>query len=183
MTLSKLLSELNPKLMEENVASGYFRPLAEAVAYLHREKISHRDLKLSNVLIDKTQKIKLIDFGFAENTGGMLREFCGTLSYMAPELIEKKEYLGAKADIWSLGVILFRLVSGKFPFGSTLYFTLDDEDKDVRTRITEGKATYPSFMSPECRDLLDGCFKTDPERRWSIDQVLGSEWLSIMNLL
>lgn len=170
-TLSKVLSKCQDKKMDEKTAAIFLKELANTVAYLHKEGICHRDLKLSNVIVGHNQKIKLIDFGFAENNPGKLKESCGTLSYMAPELIKKQEYVGKKVDIWALGVILFRLVTGKFPFGK-------DEDMDIKTRICEGRPVYPHFVSAECRDLLDGCFRIDPRSRLSIDDVLDSEWLS-----
>ena len=101
----------------------FFKQIVDAFEYLHQIQISHRDIKLDNILIDeKTRMIKIIDFGFAaftaDNQGKtqLHRIFCGTPSYMAPELVRKHEYDGKKVDMWAIGVLLFTLLAGTFPF-------------------------------------------------------------------
>ncbi len=76
----------------------------------------HRDIKLENILIDNSLKIKLIDFGFSIHSKQKLKIFCGTPSYMAPEIINKIEYCGKMSDVWSLGILLFVMLIGKYPF-------------------------------------------------------------------
>ena len=96
------------------------------MAHIHAQGIVHRDIKLENILIDKDLTIKIADFGLA--TSGdtdRLTEFVGSKGYMAPEITEKREYNGAEADIFSLGVVLFILVIGLAPFKKT---TLDDKN-------------------------------------------------------
>ncbi len=96
----------------------------EAVEYLHSKGICHRDIKLENIIINpKTKKIKLIDFGFAvfynpNNPDYHLKLLCGTPSYMAPELLQKKEYRGPPIDVWTCGIAMYILVSGKLPFNA-----------------------------------------------------------------
>lgn len=99
-------------------------PVLKAVQYLHRKGISHRDIKLTNILVSKDLKVKLIDFGFADNGGKHLRAYCGTPSYMAPEIIQKKDYLGVCVDVWALGVVLYKLLTGEYAFGSRSELTL-----------------------------------------------------------
>jgi serine/threonine protein kinase len=70
----------------------------------HRQNISHRDLKMENVLYTNEKSVKLIDFGFAISSNGPLKTFCGTPTYMAPELVRKTEYFGPSVDKWALGV-------------------------------------------------------------------------------
>ena len=90
--------------------------IAEAVAYLHQNGISHRDIKTDNVIIGKNGEVKVIDFGFA-TTLNKGESHCGTPNYMAPELFEKKNvYNPAKVDAWALGVLLFYLYEGTYPF-------------------------------------------------------------------
>ena len=80
---------------------------------MHKKNVSHRDLKPENIMYDpKTQQVKLIDFGFACVSRDKLRIFCGTPSYMSPEIVSKKEYWGSAADIWASGVLLFVMLTG-----------------------------------------------------------------------
>jgi serine/threonine protein kinase len=90
----------------------------DGMNYLHSLNITHRDIKLENILIDDKLNVKIIDFGFGTCSPKtkLLNFYCGTPSYMPPEIVQKKEYLGPFADIWSIGVLLFTLLCGVFPF-------------------------------------------------------------------
>jgi serine/threonine protein kinase len=86
--------------------------------YCHARNIAHRDIKLENLLLDSKGNIKIIDFGFSTCIPNerKIKMFCGTPSYMAPEIVNKKEYSGPPADVWALGVLLFALLHGCFPY-------------------------------------------------------------------
>ena len=106
------------RCLEENEAKHLFRQTVEGVAYLHSQNIAHRDIKLENILLDEKQSIKLIDFGFSiiSQKDKLLNIYCGTPTYMSPELAMKKNYQGWQADVWALGVLLYVLLCGRFPF-------------------------------------------------------------------
>jgi MAP/microtubule affinity-regulating kinase len=106
-------------VVREITARRIFKQVAEGVAYLHQQNIVHRDIKLDNILVEEsTRMVKLIDFGFSVVVAGgqRLKVFCGTPSYMSPEIVRKNEYDGKPVDVWALGVLLFVLLTGTFPF-------------------------------------------------------------------
>ena len=104
--------------MSEDDARGIYRQLINALQYLHSKCIAHRDIKLENVMLDERRNVKLIDFGFSTCIPNeqKIKMFCGTPSYMAPEIIRKIEFCGPPTDIYASGVLLFAFFCGQFPF-------------------------------------------------------------------
>ena len=101
----------------EDVARYFFNQIVNAVDHMHARDIAHLDLKPENILMDEDLTVKIADFGFATNQNvGFLTEFNGTRPYMAPELIERRTYNGKQADVFSIGVILYFLATGYYPF-------------------------------------------------------------------
>lgn len=117
-SLYSYLKSQPSKKLPENEARRIFKQITEALQYCHKKCITHRDIKLENLLMDENKNIKLIDFGFSTYMPNdqKVKMFCGTPSYMAPEIVLKKEYCGPPADIWALGVLLFALLCGYFPY-------------------------------------------------------------------
>ena len=115
------------KRLDEQEAKRIFKQITEALQYCHKKCITHRDIKLENLLMDEEKNIKLIDFGFSTcmPNDKKTKMFCGTPSYMAPEIVLKKEYCGPPADIWALGVLLFALLCGYFPYKGLIIFFLN----------------------------------------------------------
>lgn len=103
----------------EGKAKMIFSQLVKGVGYLHSKGIVHLDLKLDNILIDLSNVVKIVDFGFSRSLvepDQLLELICGTPYYMGPELLSKKHYLGQPADVWALGVILYVLLQKELPF-------------------------------------------------------------------
>jgi MAP/microtubule affinity-regulating kinase len=115
--LNHLKAKTNRRLDEEE-AKIIFKQVLEGVRYLHNKNIFHRDIKLENLIIDENKIVKIIDFGFAtvNPKSKLLNFFCGTPSYMPPEIVQKKDYLGPPTDVWSCGILLYTILSGSFPF-------------------------------------------------------------------
>ncbi|XP_075245780.1 serine/threonine-protein kinase par-1-like isoform X2 [Convolutriloba macropyga] len=160
--------------MKEKEARAKFRQIVSAVQYCHSKKIIHRDLKAENLLLDHEMNIKIADFGFSNefSAGNKLDTFCGSPPYAAPELFQGKKYDGPEVDVWSLGVILYTLVSGSLPFdGSNL--------KELRERVLRGKYRIPFYMSTDCENLLKRFLVLNPVRRSSLESVMQDRWMNI----
>ncbi|XP_009872797.1 PREDICTED: serine/threonine-protein kinase SIK3, partial [Apaloderma vittatum] len=142
--------------MAEKEARRKFKQIVAAVNFCHCRNIVHRDLKAENLLLDANLNIKIADFGFSNifTPGQLLKTWCGSPPYAAPELFEGKEYDGPKVDIWSLGVVLYVLVCGALPFdGSTL--------QNLRARVLSGKFRIPFFMSTDSLEGLNDSVPVD----------------------
>ncbi|KAG6854001.1 hypothetical protein C0991_011658 [Blastosporella zonata] len=163
--------------LSEDETKLLFGQLCLAVAYLHDNGIVHRDLKLENVLLDERCRVKLGDFGFTREfeKGSFMETFCGTTGYASPEMLQGKKYQGPEVDVWSLGVILYCLLTGTLPF--------DDDDEDVmRQMIIKGDFEDPDWLSIESRNLIKGILQKDVSTRLTIPQILGHSWFTSHNL-
>uniref|UniRef100_A0A8I5TQ85 Serine/threonine-protein kinase SIK3 n=1 Tax=Pongo abelii TaxID=9601 RepID=A0A8I5TQ85_PONAB len=159
--------------MKEKEARSKFRQIVSAVQYCHQKRIVHRDLKAENLLLDADMNIKIADFGFSNEftVGGKLDTFCGSPPYAAPELFQGKKYDGPEVDVWSLGVILYTLVSGSLPFdGQNL--------KELRERVLRGKYRIPFYMSTDCENLLKRFLVLNPIKRGTLEQIMMDRWIN-----
>ncbi|XP_041122938.1 MAP/microtubule affinity-regulating kinase 3 isoform X2 [Polyodon spathula] len=159
--------------MKEKEARSKFRQIVSAVQYCHQKHIVHRDLKAENLLLDADMNIKIADFGFSNEftLGNKLDTFCGSPPYAAPELFQGKKYEGPEVDVWSLGVILYTLVSGSLPFdGQNL--------KELRERVLRGKYRIPFYMSTDCENLLKRFLVLNPIKRGTLEQTMKDRWIN-----
>uniref|UniRef100_A0A452RZ62 non-specific serine/threonine protein kinase n=1 Tax=Ursus americanus TaxID=9643 RepID=A0A452RZ62_URSAM len=127
-----------------------------------------------NLLLDAEANIKIADFGFSNEftLGSKLDTFCGSPPYAAPELFQGKKYDGPEVDIWSLGVILYTLVSGSLPFdGHNL--------KELRERVLRGKYRVPFYMSTDCESILRRFLVLNPAKRCTLEQIMKDKWINI----
>ncbi|CAN8099717.1 unnamed protein product [Discula destructiva] len=151
-----------------------FTQLVGAVAHVHQKHCVHRDLKLENILLDKHENVKLLDFGFAREYEGKtnyLQTFCGTICYSAPEMLKGEKYAGEKVDVWSLGIILYALLCGELPF--------DDDDDDVtRRKILTEEPKYPDHIPPEALSLIKQLLSKRPFPRPGLLDILNHPFLA-----
>jgi len=162
----------------EPVARRYFQQLITAVEFCHSRGVYHRDLKPENLLLDARGDLKVSDFGLSalqQDSGarfrgdGLLHTACGTPAYVAPEVLLKSGYDGAKADIWSCGVILFVLLAGYLPFSDTNLMLL-------YRKITQSNYMCPPWFSVEARKLLARMLDPNPRTRITIAKITANPW-------
>ena len=150
-----------------------FKQIFSAFDYIHKKNIFHRDIKLENILLTKNYEIKIIDFGFGlYNPRNYLQKFfCGTPNYMAPEIIMKKEYECQKADMWSLGILLYKLFCADFPFKGK-------DEKDLYRHIIKGKYKIKEYVPDLIKIIIDKILRPKPYQRINCDQILQSHWFN-----
>jgi serine/threonine protein kinase len=176
-SLHGYLKARSNRRLDEKEAKRVFKQILEGIKYCHSRCITHRDIKLENILLDDNNNIKIIDFGFSTciPNDKKIKIFCGTPSYMAPEIVQKLEYTGPPADIWALGVLLFTILSGCFPYrGAT--------DKELYKKIMRADYRIPSEvinsgLSSEAIELLKKLFMINAEQRPSARTALTDEWV------
>ncbi|KAF9772017.1 hypothetical protein IL306_010333 [Fusarium sp. DS 682] len=153
--------------LSEEVSVFFFRQIISAISYCHSFNICHRDLKPENILITADLQIKIADFGMAalhQTDTHQLATACGSPHYAAPELLKNRQYRGDRADIWSMGVILFAMLSATLPF--------DDPDLRVMmARTKKGQYEMPGFLSPEAEDLIGRMLQVNPDRRITLKDI------------
>lgn len=171
----------------EAKARDVFRQLLEAIQYLHSRGIAHRDLKPENILVSKVHPddrltVKISDFGMARllGEGSMMKTLAGTPQYLAPEILTNSGVKGcgykARVDMWSLGVILYILLSSRAPFkGNTgdgkLFHNIQ------RARYTFGKSF--NHISEDAKDLIRHLLVVNPEDRYSATAALKHPWMQV----
>ncbi|KAG0334665.1 hypothetical protein BG000_008135 [Podila horticola] len=169
----------NRSRFSESEARHVFKQVLSGVKYLHDRGIVHRDLKPENILVsDKASlTIKISDFGLAKMiSNNALNTTCGTASYIAPEILEKKAY-GKQVDIWSLGVVLYICLCGFPPFSDDL------GPPSLRQQVLQGLFSFPSpywdDVSQEAVDFIEDLLQQDPAQRLTVDQALSHPWMAL----
>ncbi|KAM3850294.1 testis-specific serine/threonine-protein kinase 2-like, partial [Diretmus argenteus] len=164
--------------LREDLGRCYFKQLAAAMKYLHNKGIVHRDLKCDNLLLDNVY-LKVSDFGLSRKVkyGAKCHVVvpsttnCGTINYMAPEVIKKIPYDPKAADVWSMGVTLYVMLTGYLPFNPL--------DERLLQRQMEHRIAYPITLSvsPEVKDLILRMLHPVAEERIQLDGILNHPWV------
>lgn len=168
-SLYEYVKSSSSKKIDEGECKLIFKQILTSVHYLHCLSIGHRDIKMENILYTKAGVIKLIDFGFAVQTKDKLRTYCGTPTYMAPELVKKTNYFGADVDKWALGVLLYRMLTGIYPFRAS-------KDRELFKKITAGNYDTKLLSTPESINLIGKLLKINPSERADCKELLSHPW-------
>lgn len=160
--------------LKEDISRKYFQQLIGAVEFCHSRGVYHRDIKPENLLVDENGNLKISDFGLSalgesRKQDGLLHTTCGTPAYVAPEVINKRGYDGAKADIWSCGVVLFVLLAGYLPFNHPNLM-------EMYKKIIRGQFKCPNWVHPEAKKLLSRILDPSPNSRITIDKIMSNSW-------
>ncbi|KAM4862378.1 sperm motility kinase 2B-like [Urocitellus parryii] len=168
-----LFDFIPPGGMREEEARRLFRQIASAVCYCHKMHILHRDLKPKNIVLDARGNIRIVDFGFSImfKPGQKLTEFCGTLDYLAPECVREEVHEGPPVDSWSLGVILYFMLTGHRPFRAASM-------KGLMWKILHPKLKFPWRVSAKAKRLIKKILTVDPRARLSAEEILADPWLN-----
>jgi len=156
--------------IEEGLARKVFLQVLEGLNHLHTKGISHRDIKAENVFICDNFTIKLGDFGFASGRDDLLKTYCGTLTYCSPEVMNRIPYDGKKADMWSCGILLYTMVTGRFPW------TVRNQAA-ICEQVKSGYIGTPSGVSTECIELIHMLTQLSPDNRPTCSEAIRHKWL------
>lgn len=172
----ELFAKIARGRFSEDLSRRYFQQLISAVGYCHSRGVFHRDLKPENLLLDENWDLKVSDFGLSAvkdqiRPDGLLHTLCGTPAYVAPEILAKKGYDGAKVDVWSCGVILFVLNAGYLPFN-------DPNLMVMYRKIYNGEFRCPKWTTPDLRRFISRLLDTNPETRITVDEIVRDPWFS-----
>ena len=168
-----LFHRLDLGRMDENEARDKFSQILLAVRYCHDvQNVIHRDLKPDNVLFDSQYNIKIADFGLSEEftTGELLNTFCGTPEYMAPEVFKGQKFDGPKVDVWSLGIMLYEMLTATIPFPGSDW-------PQIIERVLRGKYYEPEYLSENCKDVIRKMLVLEPSKRATLNEVMEHDWV------
>jgi len=165
----------------ETKAREYFRQIIAGVSYCHSLGICHRDFKPENILLTEDGTVKIADFGFSNAFMSqgveeelLMKTLCGTVNYLPSELLRHEKYSGTKADVYSLGIVLYFMVAGKLPFDQV-------NNDDLFAAIMAGNYEVPEHFSVHLQSLVQGMLNTQPADRFSMEQVRSHPWMMVKN--
>jgi len=162
---------------DENTSRSYFQQLIDGIDYCHSLGICHRDLKPENLLLSENGTLKISDFGFStfykeEGRKKILLTACGSPNYVAPEVLSKKGYQGAAADVWSCGCILFTFLTRQLAFEGS-------NPEVLFNKIKNADYICPPYVPAGAKDLISRMLATDPEKRITIKAIKQHPWFAL----
>lgn len=163
---------VSKRFLQETEAKFYFKQICEAMHFIHRSGVVHRDLKPENILLDSENRVKISDFGFSRYTGksSIVKTTCGSPCYASPECISGQSYDGYKNDIWSLGIIVYAMVTGQLPWTKKA-------QSELFAQISSADYKIPNYVSEPLKKLIRSMLNIKQEERPTIEQILEDPWL------
>ena len=158
--------------LPETEARGIFRQVVYGMGHVHSRSVLHRDIKLDNILLDQDHSVKICDFGVSKimKKKDVVKEQCGTPAYIAPEVITGEGYTGFYIDHWSLGILLYAMLSANVPFRAK-------NMQELLKVIKETPVSFPVKMPEQARDLINSLLRINPKERLSIPEILAHPWM------
>ena len=171
ISLSDYIKTFSEIRINEDKCKKIYYQIVKAINYCKLKNIYHRDIKLENILLIDEKIVKIIDFGFSIKCPkkSYQKFLCGTPTYMAPEIINKNHYIPEYSDIWSLGVLLYIMLTGNFPFNA-------NTEDELCMKINKCDFDIPDYLSVESRNLIRKIFIFEPCKRISTENILIDEW-------
>ncbi|KAL5021447.1 hypothetical protein ScPMuIL_000602 [Solemya velum] len=169
--------------LPEEKGRGYIRQLISAIHYLHERGVSHRDLKMDNIMLDEKKKnLKIVDFGLSNtfSRDDLMKTHCGSPEYAAPELFTAGEKYGPEVDIWSLGIIMYAAIVGKLPFTTpyTDQYRRQKLQQQIGKGLIEQHEQEMALLSKDCRDLLRRLIEPSPDLRLPLMDIEIHPWVT-----
>ncbi|RWR80704.1 serine/threonine-protein kinase Aurora-3-like protein [Cinnamomum micranthum f. kanehirae] len=168
----ELFKELRKlRCFSEKRAATYIASLAKALAYCHERHVIHRDIKPENLLLDLQGRLKIADFGWSVQSTAKRKTMCGTLDYLAPEMVESKAH-DSTVDNWTLGILCYEFLYGFPPFEA-------ETQEDTFRRIVKIDLSFPSTppVSAEAKDLINRLLVKNSAKRLSLEKILEHPWI------
>ena len=160
------------KRLNENETLIIFIQLLDALVYMHKMNITHRNIRTEHILFDKNNRPKIIGFNYSTfyEKNKKIEGMFGSLCYSCPEILNNEEYNPELADIWSLGVVLYVMICGYLPFS-------EENDEKNKNLICEGKIDYPKEISNKIKDLLKHMLEVNCNKRYNFQKILKHPWV------
>ena len=158
--------------LKEEEAKPFVRQILETLEYIHQMSVSHRDIKPENLLLSSSGQVKFSDFGLSRfiPSNGLVDTPCGSPCYASPECISGKPYNGVTTDVWSVGVILYAMLTGQLPWTKR-------KQSELFAQIKRGEYMIPNFLSDDCKSFIRGLMTVDCSKRMTIQEAFGHKWL------
>ncbi|KAJ9080177.1 Serine/threonine-protein kinase [Entomophthora muscae] len=163
---SQLTDRIGRNGIKVELAAHYFEQIIDGIGYCHSNFVVHRDIKVENIMIDSENNVKIIDFGLANffDQKNALKTFCGSLQYSAPEIMRGDPYIGPEVDIWSIGVVLFAMLTGTLPFD-------DPRNPGAWECVMNGKIRWSANMPQTPKSLITRLLDPNPKRRINMTEI------------